>query len=89
MFIRTTSDGPLDDDIFWIFSDAAGQRLATFPNSAEGCTKLLEALSERLPDFDNQEVIRAMGSTTEDFFVLWRRADRGTTPEVDSATPHP
>ena len=87
--ILTTSDGPFRDDVFWIFSDAAGNHLARLPNSAEGLTELLEAMPKRLIGFDNHEVIRAMGSTTEALFLVWRRTGSGAAPEVDRATPQP
>jgi hypothetical protein len=42
------------------------------PQGATGHKRLLERLQE-LPGFDNEAVIRAMASTSNDTFVAWVR----------------
>ena len=42
------------------------------PNGAVGAERLLTALSA-LPGFDNDAVIRAMGSTADAVFLIWRK----------------
>lgn len=68
--IVTTADGPYAEDVFVVLRGAGeggvmvGQGLAIEH-------KLLEELQRRLPDLDNEAIIRAMGSTQEARFVVW------------------
>jgi hypothetical protein len=45
-------------------------------NGADGFKALLERI-QGLPRFDNEAVIRAMGSTSNDRFVVWKRETSG------------
>ncbi|HEY5283915.1 MAG TPA: hypothetical protein VIM14_14080 [Polyangia bacterium] len=58
--IRTTSDGPAAEDMFFVLSGADGT----------GCVQ------ERLPGLDNKEVARAAGVCREAWFTIWTRAPR-------------
>jgi len=71
--IWTTSAGPAVDDVFFMLhgKDRSG---CAIPQSALGADVLLRRLQE-LPGFDNEAVIRAMGSTSDAEFVCWKRAD--------------
>ena len=42
------------------------------PQGAEGSDKLLEVL-QKLPGFDNEVVIKAMGSAENAKFVCWKK----------------
>ncbi|MDB5806692.1 MAG: hypothetical protein JWN73_4014 [Betaproteobacteria bacterium] len=70
VMILTTADGPFAEDVFFMLRGAGdtgvlvGQELAMQH-------KLLDALQARLPDLDNEAIIRAMGSTEEARFVVW------------------
>jgi hypothetical protein len=68
--ILTTTDGPLTNDLFWILSGENGS--CVVPGQAVGCDRLLGRL-QQLSSFNNMEVIRAMGSTSQARFVCWRR----------------
>jgi hypothetical protein len=70
--VMTTDDGPAADDVFWVLhgSDGAG---CVIPSEAEGCDQLLARLQE-LPGFDNEAVIKAMGSTAKARFLAWKRS---------------
>ena len=68
--IVTTDDGPFTDDVFWVLSGSSSGCLV--PSEAQGIKALLSRLQE-LPGFDNEAVIRAMGSTSNATFVCWRR----------------
>jgi hypothetical protein len=65
--IRTTSDGPFVDDVFFIVRDAAGQ--VSIPQSAmpPGLVERLQAL----PGFDNEAMIQAMTSMRDAEFVCY------------------
>jgi predicted metal-dependent HD superfamily phosphohydrolase len=66
--VRTTSDGPFAEDVFWQFFSAAG--LIELPGSlVEGAA--LTAMQQALPGLDSAKVITAMGSTSERTFRLW------------------
>lgn len=68
--IITTSDGPFAEDLFWVLR--SGDRQEVIPSGAPDAASLLEAL-QKLPGFDNEAVIAAMGSTSDARFVVWRR----------------
>ncbi|TXK62143.1 hypothetical protein [Alkalisalibacterium limincola] len=72
IFIATTDDGPVGDDVFWVFVDESGQGGCAVPASAEGFDALLERV-QQLPGFDNEAVATAMGSTTNARFDVWQR----------------
>jgi hypothetical protein len=72
--ILTTDEGPFGEDVFWILIGAGGAHGCAAPQGARGSEDLLKAFQERLPGFDNEAVIRAMGSTSNDRFVCWRKA---------------
>jgi hypothetical protein len=69
--IMTTSDGPRADDIFFLLH-GEGNLGCAIPQSADGVDALLARLQE-LPGFDNEAVVRAMGSSSEAVFVCWKR----------------
>ena len=70
--IRTTSDGPSAEDMFFVLDGADGKGCVV-PNRLAVATQLLTVLQERLPDLDNKEVARAAGVCTEAWFTLWTR----------------
>lgn len=66
--IRTTSDGPFAEDVFWQFLTARG--LFELPGACfDGAS--VGALQAALPDLDSAKIIDAMGSTRERVFRLW------------------
>jgi hypothetical protein len=67
----TTDHGPFVDDVFWLLIGEDGKGCAV-PSEAEGMKALLERL-QRLPGFDNEAVIAAMGSTSNARFRVWKR----------------
>jgi len=68
--IITTSDGPFAEDVFFALrgSDGTGVLVAQSLAVEHG---MLKQLQTRLPDLDNEAIVRAMGSTTEARFILW------------------
>jgi hypothetical protein len=70
VLIHTTGDGPFVDDLFWVL---AGQRSrCVIPDTAQGVDLLLEQL-QQLPGFQNEVLIEAMSSTTEQMFLCWQK----------------
>jgi len=73
--IHTTSDGPLAEDMFFVFADQNGDGCVV-PNRLAVKTRLLTALQERLPGLDNKQVARSAGVCTEAWFTIWTRSPR-------------
>lgn len=68
--VETTDQGPFVDDVVWILAGTDSGCLV--PSETPGMGALLERLA-RLPGFDNEAVIAAMGSTENAVFPCWRR----------------
>jgi hypothetical protein len=58
---------------YWLLLGAHGEG-AVIPSDAEGMQELLGAMQERLPGFDNQAVVAAMGRL-DGAFQVWRKPD--------------
>ena len=71
--ILTTDEGPFVDDVYWLLISRTGG--CAVPSSAKGSAELLPRL-QRLPDFDNEAVIKAMGSTSNGRFLVWRKSSK-------------
>jgi len=66
--VVTTSAGPMEDDVFLVLRAAdGGSCLVPNPVAKELVPWLL-----RLPGFDHEKFIAAMGSTSEAAFVCWK-----------------
>lgn len=72
--IATSDTGPWEDDVLWVLSAREGMEGVMVPSETEGMDLLLDRL-QKLPGFDNEAVIRAMGSTDLAFFTVWQRAE--------------
>lgn len=68
--IVTTDEGPEYADVFWKLHGANGGCL--IPQGATGEQRLLERIQE-LPGYDDNAVIQAMGSTSNNTFLVWSR----------------
>jgi hypothetical protein len=72
VFIETTDQGPFEPDLFWILvGEDSG---CVVPIGAVGEEDLLNAL-QGLPGFDNEAVMAAMTSVTNQRFTCWKRKD--------------
>jgi hypothetical protein len=69
--IRTTDEGPFLPDVFWGIHSAADEPAVVFPGGASGESELLAELQRRLPGFSNDQLMAAMGSTSNAYFLLW------------------
>lgn len=72
--VVTSGGGPWEDDVLWMLTAREGVEGCTVPGQAAGTEQLLERL-QRLPGFDDEAVIRAMGSTEFAFFPCWSRPE--------------
>jgi hypothetical protein len=70
--IVTTDAGPFCVDLHWALASRDGRQVLSVPLGAMGEQELLHELQRRLPDFDNEMVIRATASTNSAIFVVWR-----------------
>lgn len=75
--IVTTDEGPAAEDVFWLLLGANGR--CAVPSGADGMKELLARL-QKLPGFDNESVIKAMGSTENAKFVCWKRISDPSKP---------
>jgi hypothetical protein len=77
--IETNDTGPWGDDVIWHLLGRAEGSCLSIPQIAEGFAPLLERL-QRLPGFDNEQVIAAMGSAALNAFLCWE-ADGQVRPD--------
>ena len=70
--IRTTSDGPFNPDVFWGLHAGSDVPVVVYPGGATGENELLAEFQRRLPAFDSDAVISAMGSTSDRYFLALR-----------------
>jgi hypothetical protein len=70
--IRTTSAGPWEPDVFWVFESSHERPAVVVVGGATGEQDMIEALNHRLPGFDDKMVIKAMGSTSNREFICWQ-----------------
>lgn len=68
VLIRTTSEGPFVDDVFWVLVGAKGG--CVVPSESAGVQQFMERL-QRLPGFDNRAVTAAMCCTADKDFLCW------------------
>ena len=69
--IVVTDEGPFVDDVFFLLAARDGSGVCV-PQGAPGSETLLERL-QKLPNFDNGEVIRAMACSENARFVCWKK----------------
>jgi hypothetical protein len=70
--IVTTDEGPWFEDVFWILIGEEGKGGCAIGQGIPGADRLLDTL-QKLPGFDDEAVIKAMSSTSNDRFVCWKR----------------
>jgi hypothetical protein len=70
--ILTTDEGPFVEDVFFMLIGESTERGCAIPQGATGVNTLLERL-QSLQGFDNEKLIEAMGSTSNNKFVVWKK----------------
>lgn len=69
--IRTTPDGPWNEDAFFLLVGQDGGGCAV-PSRHPAADDLMEHL-QTLPDFDDERFVEAMTSLEDSLFVCWQR----------------
>ena len=70
--IETNDSGPWGADVWWLLFDSSDQLACAFPQGATGGEAVIEYVSA-LRSFDHGEMIKAMTSTDNAVFAVWRR----------------
>lgn len=73
VIVETNDQGPIATDVHWILMGREGKSGCVVPQGATGEQEMLVAL-QKLPGFDNDALISAMGCVENKTFVLWRAA---------------
>lgn len=71
--IETNDSGPWGADVWWLLEGS--QHRIAYPGGATGDPEMLRQYSARLAGFDNENVIEAMGCTSNARFVCWERRE--------------
>jgi hypothetical protein len=73
VMIKTTDQGPFNEDAFFILIGKDEQSDCVVPHGASGESDMFSALQQRLAGFDNEKAIEAMSSTKNNTFLVWRK----------------
>ncbi|AQS38526.1 hypothetical protein Sps_03396 [Shewanella psychrophila] len=73
VLLETTDEGPFVEDVWWHL--ATDEKFITYPSEATGVNELLTRL-QTLPEFNNKELIDAMGCSINQKFILWDHQGR-------------
>ena len=68
--IATDDSGPWGDDVWWLFYDMDGNLACAYPLGATGEQDVLKLL-QKLPGFNDKQLSRAMGSTSDAIFDIY------------------
>lgn len=68
--IVTNDSGPVGADVWWVLSRKSSGSACSFPGGATGEQEVLKFV-QKLPGFNNERFIQAMGSTSNARFVCW------------------
>jgi hypothetical protein len=69
VIIETNDSGPWGTDIWWRILSNSG--VLSVPGGASGESEMLENF-QRFPNFDNEQLIKAMSSTENTEFIVWK-----------------
>jgi len=69
--VHTNDSGPWDADVWWILRGV--NSFCSYPQGATGEVDLIPKL-QTLPDFNNNEFIKAMGCTSNKDFICWQKS---------------
>ncbi|MBX9880876.1 MAG: hypothetical protein K2X73_02770 [Sphingomonas sp.] len=70
--IETNDSGPWGADLWWLLYGVEGKLICGFPEGATGEESVVHEL-QSLSGFDNVEMTKAMGCTSNATFIVWRR----------------
>jgi hypothetical protein len=69
--IETHDTGPWDADVWWLLFGADERLQCSFPQGASGDEAAVDYLVA-LPEFDHRAMVRAMATTDNAIFPVWR-----------------
>jgi len=72
ILLRTTDQGPFLPDVLWVIEPIDSDALI-FPGGASGESEAIRAFQVHLAGFRDDEVVTAMGCTSNREFVVWER----------------
>jgi len=78
IIIETNDTGPWGADVWWVLLDRDGKLGLLYPQGADGEQLVLDRLIS-LPGFNMPEFIKAMGSTANATFPVWKKP-KGPAP---------
>ncbi|MGE0776184.1 MAG: hypothetical protein AB7L36_14275 [Sphingomonadaceae bacterium] len=70
--IETNDSGPWGADVWWLLFDRRDRLACAFPQGAVGEETVINYVCT-LPSFDHGEMIKAMASTDNAVFAVWRK----------------
>jgi hypothetical protein len=73
VIIETNDSGPFATDLIWILIGTGSGSGCVYPENAIGAEDALRAF-QKLPGFDNEQLIQAMVSTHNASFLCWQAA---------------
>ena len=73
VLIKTTDQGPMLEDVFWLLLSKDMSEGCIFPQGATGEEELIAELQKKLPNFDNEMLIKAMTSVENQKFLIWEK----------------
>ena len=73
VIIETNDTGPWGMDVWWVLLNQDGKLGLIFPQGATGEKRVADRLIA-LPGFDHAEFIKAMGSTANATFPVWKKS---------------
>lgn len=71
--IETNDSGPWGADVWWLLFGKDDQLACASPQGATGEDTMIDYFTA-LPSFDHGEMIKAMASTDNAVFAVWRRS---------------
>ena len=73
IIIETNDTGPFFDDVWWLLFGADDKVACSFPQGASGEQEAIDVLM-KLPDFNYEQMIKAMASAENALFPVYRRS---------------
>jgi len=73
VLIETNDEGPMLPDVFWLLLTKDMTSGCVIPQGATGEQELFEEMQKNLPGFDNEMLVKAMASASNQRFPVWER----------------
>ena len=70
--VETNDQGPWSEDVYFLLFSNFEDQFCSIPQCAEGSQQLISRL-QQLSEFNNEALIKAMGCTSNNFFLCWEK----------------